>query len=147
MGIMVLCPPFPNKEQDTGPIILGIIILQKIRYTAFGLTQDPLGDPYHFSFIMVNYSKYPVKCWCNLNATTSGESLKYEGFYSGIESRLLQPNAIRNGHFRINDLLRDSKYTIESLKNEANDENFKRLLHLNIEFRYCSLIDGIISLR
>ena len=34
MGIMVLCPPFPNKEQDTGPIILVIIILQKIRYTA-----------------------------------------------------------------------------------------------------------------
>jgi hypothetical protein len=31
---MVLCPPFPNKEQDTGPIILVIIILQKIRYTA-----------------------------------------------------------------------------------------------------------------
>ena len=31
---MVLCPPFPNKEQDTGPIILVIIKLQKIRYTA-----------------------------------------------------------------------------------------------------------------
>jgi len=31
---MVLCPPFPNKEQDTGPIILVIIILEKIRYTA-----------------------------------------------------------------------------------------------------------------
>ena len=31
---MVLCPPFPNDEQDTGPIILVIIILQKIRYTA-----------------------------------------------------------------------------------------------------------------
>ena len=33
---MVLCPPFPNKEQDTGPIILVIIKLQKIRYTALG---------------------------------------------------------------------------------------------------------------
>jgi hypothetical protein len=29
-----MCPRFPNKEQDTGPIILVIIILQKIRYTA-----------------------------------------------------------------------------------------------------------------
>jgi hypothetical protein len=38
---MVLCPPFPNKEQDTGPIILVIIILQKIRYTAGSSDRTP----------------------------------------------------------------------------------------------------------
>jgi hypothetical protein len=31
---MVLCPPFPKIGWDTGPIIILIFKLQKIRYTA-----------------------------------------------------------------------------------------------------------------
>jgi hypothetical protein len=45
------------------------------------------------------------------------------------------------GHFRITDLLKNTKYTISSLESKANDENFKQLLHLNIEFWYYPLID------
>ena len=49
---MVLCPPFPNKEQDTGPIILVIIILQKIRYTA---DEDPLINVNDLAFLLVTH--------------------------------------------------------------------------------------------
>jgi hypothetical protein len=93
-------------------------------------------DPYHFGFKMVNYGKYPVECWCDLNATTSGVPLKYKGFYSGNEPRLLKPMDGRMGHFRITDLLMNTKYKISSLESDANSENFKQLLHLNIKFWY-----------
>lgn len=113
---------------------------QIIPSASFGLVQSP-DDPYHFAFIMSNQSKYPIKCWCNLNATTRGTNLLYKGFYSGDEPRLLQPEDRRTGHFRIKDLLTNSENKIYLLKNEANEENYKQLLHLNVEFWYYPLID------
>lgn len=113
---------------------------QIIPSVSFGLIQLQ-GDPYHFGFIMENHSKYPVECWCDLNATTSGVPLTYKGFYSGNEPRLLQPMDKKSGHFRITDLLMNTKYNIALLESEVNDENFKQLLHLNIEFKYYPLID------
>jgi hypothetical protein len=115
---------------------------QTVPSASFELIQPkPQADPYHFGFIMVNYGKYPLECRCDLNATTNGVPLKYEGFYSGNGSRPLKPRDARMGHFRINDLLMNTKYTIESLKSEANNENFKQLFHLNIKFWYYPLID------
>lgn len=113
---------------------------QIIPSVSFGLIQAQ-DDPYHFGFNMENHSKYPVECWCDLNATTSGVPLTYKGFYSGNESRLLQPMNKKRGHFRITDLLVNTKYNITLLESEVNNENFKQLLHLNIEFRYYPLID------
>jgi hypothetical protein len=98
-------------------------------------------DPYHFGLVMINHGKYPVECWCNLNATTRGEHLVYGGFYSGGESRFLKPRDTKMGHFRIDDLLMGTKYNIAEFKNEATSDNFKQLLHLNIEFKYCPVID------
>lgn len=115
---------------------------QIVPSASFELVQPkPQVDPYHFGFIMVNHGKYPLECWCNLNATTNGVPLKYEGFYSGNESRPLKPMDARSGHFRITDLLMNTNYTIRSFKSEANNENFKKLLHLNIKFWYYPLID------
>ena len=51
---------------------------QIIPSASFGLVQSP-DDPYHFAFIRSNQSKYPIKCWCNLNATTRGTNLLYKG--------------------------------------------------------------------
>jgi len=132
-------------------LTLGIVIIytyyayllaryQIVPSVSFELIQAP-DDPYHFGFMMANPSKYPVKCWCNLNATTHGLSLKYKGFYSGDEPRLLQPECSRMGHFRINDLLANNQYKIDLLKKEANDKNYKQLLHMNVEFWYSPLID------
>jgi hypothetical protein len=59
---MVLCPPFPNKEQDTGPIILVIIILQKIRYTA------------------IPFGKYVCKKF-NIESKPVNSKITYPGLY------------------------------------------------------------------
>lgn len=106
---------------------------------SFGLEQDPK-EPFHFGFTFVNHGTNPIECLCNLNATVKGEPVKYEGFYNGERSIFLQPNSAKRGHFRIIDLLKD-KSRIEKLKKEVNDENFKQLFYMNIEFRYYPLID------
>lgn len=132
-------------------LTLGILIIytyytyslakyQIIPSASFELKQAP-DDPYHFGFIMMNHGTYPVECWCNLNATTRGVPLEYKGFYSGEESRFLKPKDTKMGHFRIDDLLMGTNYKIDKLKNEATADNFKQLLHLNIEFKYYPVID------
>ena len=92
--------------------------------------------PYHFAFIIKNYSKVSLQCWCRLNVTVYGQSVPSSGFYGGKHSFDFQPFGGGNGHFDIQDLLSPAGYNIQQMKQAANSNNTKTQLYLNIEFWY-----------
>ena len=94
------------------------------------------GDPYHFAFFLQNHSKVSLKCWCNLNITVYGKNVSLGGFYSGETSFDLQPFGPAHGHFSIKDILIQTNYDLQSMKQKASPDNLKKQLCLNIDFWY-----------
>jgi hypothetical protein len=102
---------------------------------SFALAPYP-DDCYHFAFLIHNHSKFPLKCWCNLNATVNGRPVSLEGFYGGKSSFDLQPFGGGSGHFDVRDILAKAGADLDEMKREAPSGNAKQQLYLNIEFWY-----------
>lgn len=136
-----------NKIADFSLILTLAAVLLYVYYTyliareawvpsaSFVLKPYP-NKPYHFAFIIKNYSKVSLQCWCKLNVTVNGQGVPSSGFYGGEHSFDFQPFGGGNGHFDIQDLLKPAGYNVQQMKQAASPNNVKDQLYLNIEFWY-----------
>lgn len=102
------------------------------------------GDPYRFVFILNNFSKHSLNCWCDLNITVCGKPVSFGGFYSGESSFDLQPFAVGSGHFSIVDIVGKASHSIGEMKRMAKSSDPKQLFYMNIEFWYSPVGTNIV---
>jgi hypothetical protein len=93
------------------------------------------GDLGHVFFVIQNFSKLSIKCWCRLNPRVCGNSVQMEGFYGGYSSFDLQPFGGGNGHFRIKDILDKASINLEDIKKRKVSHPRERL-YFGIDFWY-----------
>lgn len=130
-------------------LILTFIIIFFYTYFTYVLAKEPMlpvasftlqaypNDVFEFAFIMQNYSKVPLTCWCNLNASVNGKLVSYGGFYSGESPFHIQPFGTASGHFSIIKILEKGGFSQDQMKDELPfKENPKTQLYLNIDFWY-----------
>jgi hypothetical protein len=130
-------------------LILTFIIIFFYTYFTYVLAKEPMlpvasfmlkaypDNPYEIAFIMQNYSKVPINCWTNLNATIDGQGVSLGGFYSGESSFYIQPFGTGTGHFNIIKMLEKVGRSLDQMKTEAPfKENQKEQLYLKIDFWY-----------
>ncbi|MGB2803504.1 MAG: hypothetical protein WBD64_01235 [Candidatus Zixiibacteriota bacterium] len=103
------------------------------------------GDPYRFAFILTNFSRHSLNCWCNLNVTVCGKSVPLGGFYGGESSFDLQPHAVGSGHFSIVDIAGKSGHSVGDMKRLAESGDPKQVLYMNVEFWYCPVGKNMVN--
>jgi hypothetical protein len=101
-------------------------------------------DSLHFLFIIQNYSRLSLQCWCNLSVTIHGNPISLEGFYGGQSSFDVQPFGTVNSHFNLRDYIREAGETVEKLVYTTRPENLQSQLRMNIDFWYAAVGSGVI---
>ena len=94
-------------------------------------------SPYKFCLFFHNFSKFHVKCYCNLNASIYGKPIETGGFFSGKSAVDIQPYSSANTAFHSLDIfLEKDNRKIKQMIEDAKDQNRKDQLYLNIDFWY-----------
>lgn len=99
--------------------------------------QQAKDNPYRINATLVHTSKLSLECWCNVNATVNGQSVKVSGFYGGQTPWPIAPLQQGNGYLMITDgILSKIGLTPEQMKKNRTDANYNNQLRLNVEFWY-----------
>jgi hypothetical protein len=146
-GVIFGCLSFHDVADFA--LILTFIVIFFYTYFTYILAKEPMlpvasfwlevypNNVFEFHFIMKNYCKLPLTCWCNLNASINGKPVSYGGFYSGESPFYIQPFGIGSGHFSVIEILEKGGCSPGQLEAEASfKENPKGQLYLNIDFWY-----------
>lgn len=100
---------------------------------SYELKQIP-EEPNEILFLIHNSSRYPLECWCKLNATVLGRPSSLGGFYDGKSSFPVQPFQTGIGHFNLGQVISNAGLTLNDVLEDWNKNTRKETLYLNIEF-------------
>lgn len=78
-------------------------------------------DRYHILTFFSNQSRQSIRMWAELKATVYGQVVNIGGFYSTAHPWELLPFTQGQGHFGIPEILQKVSYTVERLKQTANE--------------------------
>jgi Ca2+/Na+ antiporter len=100
---------------------------------SYELKQIP-EEPNEILFIINNTSRYPLECWCKLNATVLGRPSFLGGFYDGKSPFPVQPFQTGVGHFNIGQIISNAGLSLSDVIKDWNKNQKKETLSLNIDF-------------